>query len=125
MSEFNIKEVEKAAGGGLIYLASPYTHESQDVQWARFSQACQAAAWLMRQGLYIFSPIAHTHPIAEHGLPGGWDFWGPYDRLFLNRCGGMIVLDIEGWEESKGVAGEIQIMRSQHKPIWHMDLPTK
>lgn len=109
--------------GGLVYLASPYSHPLEYVRQTRFEQACAAAAALMRRGVYVFSPIAHTHPIACAGkLPTGWDFWQPYDRLYLQACERMIVLQLEGWEESKGVSDEIFIMQTMGKPIEYVTL---
>jgi hypothetical protein len=64
---------------------------------------------MMRRGMHVFSPIAHTHPIAAHGLPGDWDFWQTYDRLMLSRCDELAVLCLPGWRESVGVRAEIDI----------------
>ncbi len=69
----------------MIYLASPYSHPDQAVERLRFEAVCQAAATLMRHGLSIFSPIAHSHPIARFGLPTDWAFWEHYNRDFLAR----------------------------------------
>jgi hypothetical protein len=90
---------------GLIYLASPYSHEDPRVREWRFRAAAWYASTLMQRGWLVFSPIAHTHPIAEFGLPKGWDFWKQYDEKFLDACGGLVVLCIDGWKESVGVRG--------------------
>jgi len=64
----------------------------------------------MGQGLLIFSPISHSHPIALAGdLPLGFDYWEKYDRAMLERCSGLIVLMLDGWKESVGVQAEIRI----------------
>ena len=105
----------------LIYLASPYSHPDPEVMRTRFMQACEAAAILMLAGNLIFSPIAHTHPIAQFDLPKGWEFWEKYDRAFLDVCSSMIVLRLPGWKESKGIAAEIAIMEAADKPISYMD----
>lgn len=108
----------------LIYLASPYTHEDPAVQQARFETACRAAAHLMNKGHAVFSPIAHTHPIACAGdLPKGWDFWERYDRTILAGCHSMMVLQLDGWQQSRGVQAEIAIMRELGKPVEYMAWP--
>ena len=95
----------------MTYLASPYSHEYPALRQWRFEQACRASAYLMRRGLMIFSPIAHTHPIALAGdLPKGWGFWQPYDHLMMDACRGIVVLMLDGWRESKGVRAEIEYM---------------
>lgn len=57
----------------MIYLASPYTHSDVHVREWRFREACRAAAALLRAGITVFSPIAHSHPIAAFGMPTSWD----------------------------------------------------
>jgi hypothetical protein len=59
----------------LVYLASPYTHADKAVMEDRFRAACRYAACLMRRGINVFSPIAHSHPIAQFGLPPDWQFF--------------------------------------------------
>ena len=94
----------------LIYLAVPYTHPDPNVKHERFSIANRVAAKLMQLGLYIFSPISHTHPIALAGdLPGNWEFWENFDRLYLAVSKQIIVVAIPGWRESVGVQNEIRI----------------
>lgn len=101
----------------MIYLASPYNHDDPAVRVERFEAVCRFAAGLMRSGLVVFSPIAHTHPIAEHGLPKGWEFWERFDREFLEAADSMIVLMLDGWVESVGVQAEIDIARELEIPV--------
>jgi hypothetical protein len=94
----------------LTYLACPYSHVSRHIRVARFEAANAAAATLMADGHHVYSPISHTHPIAEAGdLPLGWDFWETYDRIFLGMSRIVVVLMLDGWRESKGVTAELAI----------------
>lgn len=102
----------------MIYLASPYTHESQLQREQRALAAAKAAANLARLGLVVFSPIAHSHPMAVHGqLPGTWEFWEKFDRWFIERCDRLVVLTIDGWQQSKGIAAELALAEQFKKPI--------
>ena len=101
----------------LIYLASPYSHPDRQIQEQRFQAACQQAALMMQAGDLVFSPIAHTHPIAAFGLPGDWEFWQAYDRAMLERCDELAVLQLDGWEESIGVQAEIAIAKELNLPV--------
>jgi len=108
----------------LIYLASPYSHADQAVVLQRFEKVCQVAASLMSRGHLIFSPIAHTHPIAMAGkLETHWDFWQRYDRAMLDACGSLWVLMLPDWGMSVGIANEVEYMRRLRKPVaflqWH------
>lgn len=113
--------VEPVPAKPLVYMASPYSHPDSDVMQQRFQEAACHAAKLMREGINVFSPITHTHPIAQYDLPKGWDFWKQYDEKMLAVCDSMIVLKLDGWEQSKGVQAEIEIMGKAGKPIEYQE----
>ena len=105
----------------MIYLASPYSHPDPAVMEERFRAVCRVSAKLMLGGTLLFSPIAHTHPIAVAGeLPRGWDFWHAYDKWFINNCDAVWVLMLDGWENSKGVSAEIAIAREIGKEVIYL-----
>lgn len=102
----------------MIYLASAYSHDNPAIRDERFKAVCLCAAVLMRQGHLIFSPIAHTHPIAVAGeLPTGWEFWHKYDREMIQACAQLWVFTLEGWKVSCGVTDELAIACAMLKPI--------
>lgn len=104
--------------GELVYLAAPYSHPDPAVREARFQEINRVAGSLMAAGIFVFSPISHTHPIAEaHALPGSWEFWEAYDRAMLSRCSRVIVLQLEGWEASVGVAAELALAAEFALPV--------
>ena len=101
----------------MTYLACPYSHPDVAVREGRFHAANRASARLMAQGVILFSPISHTHPIAtDGGLPKDWQFWERYDRAVLACCHKIIVLRLPGWEESCGVQAEMGISREMGIP---------
>lgn len=101
----------------MIYLASPYAHSDSHVREWRFREACRAAAALLRAGITVFSPIAHSHPIACFGMPMSWEFWSQVDREYLARCDVVAVLTLTGWRESVGVQAEIRFARELNLPV--------
>jgi hypothetical protein len=102
----------------LIYLATPYTDADPAVRLRRFHEACKKAVDLMQQGFLVFSPIAHSHPLAAGwGLPVGFDYWEQFDRRMIAACDEVYVLKIDGWLLSTGVQAEIAIAAELHKPI--------
>ena len=102
----------------MIYLAAPYTHDDPEVREQRFLMVNKVASHLMRKGKMVFSPISHGHPIAKAGgLPTDWEYWGAYSRHMLSLCSKLIVICIDGWDESVGVQGEIKIAEELGIPI--------
>lgn len=76
----------------------------------------------MQRGLVVFSPIAHTHGIlTKCGMPNGWNYWEKFDREFIERSECVIVLKIDGWDTSKGVAAEIRIAEEAGIPVEYME----
>lgn len=105
----------------MIYLATPYNHTDPAIRVARFDAVNKVAAELMRDGLHVFSPISHSHPIALVGdLPKGWEYWAVYDRTMLGICDALVVLMLDGWMESIGVNAEIAIAKEMGLPITYM-----
>jgi hypothetical protein len=92
-----------------VYLASPYSHASAEVRQARFEAVEHCAHWLLLRRNWVFAPIVHCHAIAvKYGLPKEFDYWEEYDKAMLMYARAIYVLCIDGWQESKGIAGELE-----------------
>lgn len=91
----------------MIYLASPYSHDSWHVRETRYLNAVKACEFLLAQRRWVYSPIVHCHELAKMvALPGDFGFWKDYNFAMLSRCETFMILRIEGWETSKGVSTE-------------------
>ena len=103
------------------YLATPYSKYPGGIERA-FVDACRNAAVLVRAGVPVFSPIAHTHPVAMHGEidPMDLSVWLEADRTFMDASKGIIVCMMKGWEVSEGIKHEIEYFRKSGKPIINM-----
>ena len=91
------------------YIASPYTHKNEEVRNERFRQVMRFTANLMRLEIPCYSPIVHCHELANsHQLPTTFEYWIKMNHAMIDASRGVIVLKLEGWEESKGVKDEIE-----------------
>lgn len=108
-----------------VYLASPYSDDRADVREKRYRQTCEKAARMMMQGIVVFAPIAHSHPIALF-LPEQYlihhAFWMHHDLPMLEKASKLAVLTLEGWDKSKGVAAEIQHARDHGIYVEYHDM---
>ena len=110
---------------GLQYLATPYSKYPHGITVA-FENACQIAARLLIKGIKVYSPIAHTHPIAIHGDldPHDHTIWLPFDHAIMEYCSGLIVAHMDGWEASYGISEEIKFFSKEGKDIYDLDPAT-
>ena len=102
-------------------MASPFSHLDPAVRERRFQAACRVAAELTRKGRIVFSPIVYSYSLCQHGLPLDWEFWQPYDLAFLAMCEEVVVLKLDGWEQSIGIQGEIAAAKALGKRVSFVD----
>jgi len=107
----------------MIYLASPYSDPDPAVRQQRFEAACRAAAALLAKGQPVFSPIAHSHPIALHGGldPLDHHIYMPTDQAVLCMCSEVVVLMLPGWDKSQGLLAEIRAAVRRRMPVAYME----
>lgn len=100
------------------YLATPYTLYRDGLECA-YQLACRSAAHLIRQGVHVYSPIAHSHGIAHYGDidPRDGRFWLKTCEPFMRASYGLLVLHVDGTSQSLGVAHERAWFERAHKPV--------
>jgi nucleoside 2-deoxyribosyltransferase len=104
-----------------IYLAIPYTFNPS----LSFQVANEVAARLMSEGHVVFSPISHSHPVADHlpqELRTDSNWWMSQDLPFVEWADEVHVVSIGGYgwdliEESKGVQMELEHANKIGKPV--------
>lgn len=106
------------------YMATPYSKYERGPEMA-YEEACKCAALLLKRGLFVFSPVAHSHPIAQFGGldPLCHKTWMPLDLALLDECDGLLVVMMPGWKESVGVRLEIERAQKSEKPISYLSWP--
>jgi hypothetical protein len=112
----------------LIYIAAPYTakladgSEDKDTIANRIREMSLCMEKLMRMGIKTCSPLLmHLLRLHVSQLPGDWQYWGDYSEVMLKRCNRMIVLMIDGWQESTGVNAEYDIAMNEKIPLIYLD----
>lgn len=103
------------------YLASPYSDPDATVREQRYRAALRATAKLAADGACVFSPIVHTHHLEPLTGRKPHDFWMDLDRPILRHADKLVVLMLEGWKYSRGVAEEMEIAARAGIPIEYME----
>ena len=105
----------------LIYLASPYAHPSAEIREARLEAARHVCGRMVSEGRMVMSPLVYLGELAHKGVhpPQGWY---AFDLQLLARCDELLVLQLPGWEDSRGVLVEIAGAQTKGMPIHLMSL---
>ncbi len=106
----------------LIYVGTAYTRYPEGID-AAYIEACRVTAELVKAGCPVFSPISHGHGIAIHGGIDPLDFkmWLEFDATMMDRSDAIIVVKMDSWESSSGIAHEIEVFRKAKKPVYFLD----
>ncbi len=105
---------------GYWYLCTPYSKWPHGLEDAN-QVAQQLTALLMEHRVPVFCPIAHTHGISKFVTQvdkRDFDFWLSADKPLVDSAYGVLVADLTGWRESRGVVQEIGWARDAKKPLW-------
>lgn len=114
-------ELIENSKGRFYYLASPYSHDDPQVRDIRAAEVNRYAGLLMAQGVYCIPTIYLTHENAKRfGLPTDHVWWIGFNKALIDPSAGMIIAQLPGWDESKGIVQEINYCRSVGKPVTMM-----
>ena len=106
----------------LVYLGTPYSKFPTGTE-AAFQAAASLAGRMLVAGVNVYSPIAHTHPIAIHsGLnPLDHSIWIPFDAAMMDKADALVVAMMDSWEASYGLQIETDEFTQAGKPVYWLD----
>jgi uncharacterized protein YdaT len=90
----------------LIYIACPFWNDQDSVRDYRRKKAIDYSTVLIKKGYLVYSPLIYTERFAKDKTKEG--YWIKHGIKMVEVCNEMRVLCLEGWQESKGVQGEIE-----------------
>lgn len=106
---------------GYEYLASPYTHAEPFVREQRYLAVMDAACVLLKCGIMVYSPIIHFHALSKiYGLAPNDPLFYEHGLRMLDSSRGMLILRLEGWAKSTGIAAEIKRAAEKNKSITYL-----
>ena len=107
----------------LVYVASPYWHEDEGIREFRFKMVREALRQLIEMHpdgkTKFYSPVHDWHELSSEML--AVDYWYSYGLDMMGRSDRLLVLCINGWQQSGGVMLEIADALSIEMDIeyWH------
>lgn len=107
--------------GKVYYLCSPYSHEDPAVRQKRFEEAQRCAYSLQERGFILVEPIGSNHyKSVTFNVSPSFTYWKKTCEALIDRTDGIVVLLMDGWQESKGVQAEIRYAKSLDKEVVYM-----
>jgi hypothetical protein len=115
-----------------VYLAAPYSCESDRIRKWRAGMASRVAMEIMLRGHLVYSPISHGHALSTwpeaqclnySRIPKNFAFWQAHCLSFLRRWAELLaVLRLHGWQESVGVTAEIAEAQRLGLPVAWLEI---
>lgn len=93
----------------LGYLSAPYSRCEDKAALMDKVMTLSGRLMVQNPGLHVVSPLMNhfsLHLVPDLG--SDYKFWGEYSRELLSKCNVLIVYMLTGWNESTGVADEIE-----------------
>ena len=104
------------------YAASPYWHPRIEIRRAR-ATAAAAVLELIKDNEAVFSPVVYSAVLQEQYGFSPPDGWYDFDLNFLAVAAGLTILEIPGWEHSRGILIEMGFARGRELPIRRIEWP--
>ena len=71
----------------------------------------------------MFSPVVYSVVLQEQDNFSPPEGWYDFDLNFLAVAGGLTILEIPGWEHSRGILIELGFARGRGLPVRRMEWP--
>jgi hypothetical protein len=105
------------------YISNPYNGTDEQKE-ERAQIAAAVCAKLIKMGIHAWSPIVHNHAMMKFNqftLEERRSLILNFDFSLLKSARGMILITIDGWEQSYGVRAEIELCQKLSIPIKYLD----
>lgn len=105
-----------------LYLCSAYSKRPNLDQACE--EVCEVAGKLLAAGVMVFSPICHSHQIAMSSTidPLNSKLWMRLNEALAPICRAAVVVEMDGWRESDGIAEEIRWFAA--RPVYYLNPKT-
>lgn len=101
----------------LVYIAGPYSANTQQEIEANITRAIGAAVWCAEHRIFYFCPHMNSAYMDKLSPNTPVLFYYAMDEEILSRCDAVLVLP--GWENSEGTLAEIEYCKLHHVPYFY------
>lgn len=111
----------------MTIVTGPYSSPNSSIKEMRVKAIANACITLMNRGEISISPLTFGLSLIEktgNTLPDSYEFWNKFCLEFVGVSKQMYVLNLEGWEQSKGTQDEIKEAHRIGIPVYLVDVNT-
>lgn len=105
----------------IVYIACPYADPDPAVRRARVHIANRVAGVLSGHEFRVFNPLGHSQGIVDNGGSTDHEYWMDLNKAMLGVSAAMVVLTVDGWDNSRGVKEEVAIASEAGLPIYFLE----
>lgn len=106
----------------VIFLAMPYQHSDPKVVEKRIEILHDVIAFLMKSNKIAIAPCLNHSVVKRAKIQIDPQYWAAYSAAHIPICSRMFVLTMEGWDQSSGIEGEIQLAKKFKIPVEFVDV---
>ena len=111
----------------MIMISTPYSNSDPEIKRANHLAAIQMCEKMIHLKEHAFSPVVYGLAILEKAripLPDDWNFWQGYCESLIKLVNKVYVIEMPGWKNSSGVAGEISAAKKFNVPVFLIEFDT-
>ena len=106
----------------MIFISSPFSSPLPVIQQQRYDRVMEFTSIMLNSGYQVFSPIVYCMPMAQRfNMPGDAQHWAKFNIEFLRNSEAMFLLQLPGWDQSKGIQLELRIAKTLFIPVIHFN----
>lgn len=110
-----------SANSGLYYLCIPY-QGSAEYKARSHSLSLRVTTACLKKGIHVFAPVLYVNTISDamefSSLEARREVIMPYLETFLKVAEGVILVTLDGWQESWGVQHTLALAEAQKIPMY-------
>ena len=103
----------------VIFISAPFNNVDKDTIRENVKQQARYAVHLLKKDICFVSPILTGTKILDfYNLDSRYNAWSLMCVQYIDLCTEVHILDLPGWNKSKGVLAEIRYAQANDKKIF-------
>jgi len=109
-----------------IFISAPYSEIPESVVDVNMKIMDAYVTRLLTNKKFCVSLLSMIHPLMRsyNHIPQDGAFWYPYSEMLVSKASELHVLELPGYEGSKGIKLEINVAKEYGIPVVYVSMPS-